>query len=134
MSSSMRKRVRVYLDSQPGECTTTDVANALGVTTANARRTLHDLHKQGMVHKQSMVPEGTVNPVTRWSSARESDMVDRGRNGKGAPVYTEHMNVKLTPEQAAAIRASGKPDSTWIREAVEDRLKHERTWQAADGE
>ena len=37
----------------------------------------------------------------------------------------------LTPEQAAAIRASGEPDSTWIREAVESRLKHERTW--ADG-
>lgn len=126
MSSSIRKRVKVYLDSQPGECTTTDVANALGITAMSARRTLRDLHKQGMVLK------GAANPVTRWSSVRGSgNMVDRGRNGKGAPVYTEHMNVKLTPEQAAAIRASGKPDSTWIREAVEDRLLYERT---ADGE
>ena len=122
----MRKRVKVYLDSQPGWCTTTNVADALGITTSNARRTLRDLHKQGVVQK------GNVDHhVVSWSSVKEADMVDRGRNGKGAAVYTEHMNVKLTPEQAAAIRASGKPDSTWIREAVEHRLKHERTGEPA---
>jgi hypothetical protein len=59
---------------------------------------------------------------------RGSGMGDRGRNGKGAPVYTEHMNVKLTPEQAAAIRASGDPDSTWVRKAVEERLEREWMW------
>ena len=115
MSSSTRKRIKAYLDSQPGWCTTMDVADALGITQMSARRTLRDLHKQGVVLKGS-------DPVVRWSSVRGADVGDRGRNGKGAPVYTEHMNVKLTPEQAAAIRASGIPGSTWIREAVEDRL------------
>lgn len=132
MSSSARKRIKVYLDSMPGGRTTTDVADALGITPVNARRTLRDLHKEGVVVKD--VAEGccAAHPVTRWVSASGVDVADRGRNGKGAPVYTVHMNVKLTPEQAAVIRASGKPDSTWIREAVESRLKHERAW--ADGE
>ena len=119
MSSSIRKKVKNYFDSQPGWCTTTDVANALGITPAVARRTLRDLHKQGLVLKDA------ATHVARWSSAGGTD---NGRNGKGAPVYTVHMNVKLTPEQAAAIRASGKPDSTWVREAVELRLKFERLW------
>jgi hypothetical protein len=39
--------------------------------------------------------------------------------------YNVHKNVKLTQEQAAAIEASGEPDSQWIREAVEMRLLHE---------
>ena len=114
MSSTTRKRIKNYLDSQPDGCTTMEVANALGITPVSARRTLRDLHKQGAVLKSA------AHPVIRWT--RGSDMGDRGRNGKGAPVYTEHMNVKLTPEQAAAIRASGDADSTWIREAVQERL------------
>lgn len=118
MSSSIRKRVKVYLDSQTEWRTTMDVATALDIMPVTARRTLRDLHKQGVVQKGN-----ADHHVVSWSSVKEADMVDRGRNGKGAPVYTEHMNVKLTPEQAAAIRASGKPDSTWIREAVEDRLR-----------
>lgn len=122
MSSSIRKRVKVYLDSQTGWRTTMDVATALDIMPVTARRTLRDLHKLGVVQKVN-----ADHHVVSWSSVKEADMVDRGRNGKGAPVYTEHMNVKLTPEQAAAIRASGKPDSTWIREAVEDRLLYERT-------
>jgi hypothetical protein len=48
-----------------------------------------------------------------------------GKNGKGEPVYTEHMNVKLTKDQAAAIRASGEGDSPWIRDAVQMRLDAE---------
>lgn len=48
-----------------------------------------------------------------------------GRNGKGDPTYTVHMNVRLTPEQAALIRASGEADSPWIREAVQQRLDRE---------
>lgn len=39
--------------------------------------------------------------------------------------YSVHKNVKLTPEQATAIEASGEPDSQWIREAVEMRLLYE---------
>jgi hypothetical protein len=48
-----------------------------------------------------------------------------GRNGKGDPVYTEHMNVRLTKEQAAMVRESGETDSQWIREAVQQRLDRE---------
>lgn len=36
--------------------------------------------------------------------------------------YTEHMNVKLTKAQAAAIRRSGETDSQWLREAAQMRL------------
>lgn len=48
-----------------------------------------------------------------------------GRNGKGEATYTVHMNTRLTPDQAAAIRASGEADSQWIRDAVQQRLDRE---------
>jgi DNA-binding transcriptional regulator LsrR (DeoR family) len=112
--------IKNYLDNQPGGCTTMDVANALGVSPATARRTLRDLHKQGAVRKTT-----GGHPVIRWTSVKEADVADPSRNGKGDPRYTVHMNVKLTPEQAAVIRASGQPESTWIREAVERALDGE---------
>jgi hypothetical protein len=40
-------------------------------------------------------------------------------------LYVKHANVKLTIEQLAYIEASTQATSTWIREAVEDRIEKE---------
>jgi hypothetical protein len=39
--------------------------------------------------------------------------------------YSEHANVKLSPEQKEAIARSGQPESEYIREAVQMRLDRE---------
>lgn len=56
-----------------------------------------------------------IETGTGWPADDKSDL------------YDKHANVKLTAEQLAYIQASTQAISTWIREAVEDRIEKETT-------
>jgi len=51
-------------------------------------------------------------------------MTETGTGWPG-PEFPEHANVKLTAEQKAKINESGDPESTWIRQAIVERLERE---------
>jgi hypothetical protein len=53
-------------------------------------------------------------------------MTESGTGWPDEPgLYKQHANVKLTEEQLTYIETSGEATSTWIREAVEDRINKE---------
>lgn len=44
----------------------------------------------------------------------------------GDEAYSHHANVKLNQEQIDYIYDSGEPISTWIRDAIQERIDNER--------